>query len=152
MATDPIATAAAGGLAAAATRLGRSSVTVTPLGFGGASIGNLYKQVSDDEAAAVVDAAWHAGIRYFDTAPHYGLGRSEQRLGATLRRLPRASYTVSTKVGRLLVPSPGNAGHRDPGGFDVPAAHRRVWNFTSAGVRRSLLESLDRLGLEFSQP
>jgi D-threo-aldose 1-dehydrogenase len=117
-----------------------------PFGFGGAGIGNLFSAVSDEEALAAVDAAWDAGVRYFDTAPHYGLGLSERRLGAALRRRPRAEYVLSTKVGRLLVPHAG--GGRDDEGFDVPATHRRVWDFSRDGVRRSLEQSLERLGLD----
>ncbi len=115
------------------------------LGFGGAGIGNLYRAIPDGEALATVLAAWDAGIRYFDTAPHYGLGLSEQRLGAVLRDKPRNEFVVSTKVGRLLEPTPH--GGRDPEGFDVPADKKRVWDFSEAGIRRSLEDSLERLGL-----
>lgn len=115
------------------------------LGFGGAGIGNLYRAIPDGEALATVLAAWDAGIRYFDTAPHYGLGLSEQRLGAVLRDKPRDEFVISTKVGRLL--EPNDSGGQDPEGFDVPATHRRVWDFTEAGIRRSIEESLERLGL-----
>ena len=83
----------------------RPGVTVTELGFGGAPVGNLYTAVSDDGAVAAIDAAWECGIRYFDTAPHYGLGLSEQRLGKALARQPRSQTVLSTKVGRLLVPA-----------------------------------------------
>jgi D-threo-aldose 1-dehydrogenase len=121
-------------------------MNVTPYGFGSAPIGNLFTALSDEEAAVAIDAAWDAGIRYFDTAPHYGLGLSERRLGAALRDRPRADYVISTKVGRLLEPS--SAGGRDDQGFDVPATHRRVWDFSRDGVRRSLEESLERLGLD----
>jgi aryl-alcohol dehydrogenase-like predicted oxidoreductase len=121
---------------------------LTALGFGAAQGGNLYRATSDETFAAAVDAAWSAGIRYFDTAPHYGLGLSERRLGAALRGRPRDSYLVSTKVGRLLEPTPGAAPGRDPEGFDVPASHRRVWDFSRDGVRRSLDESLQRSGLD----
>jgi len=128
--------------------LGRSGVEVTELGFGAASIGNLYKVVPDEEAAAAVTAAWDRGVRYFDTAPHYGLGLSERRMGAVLAGYPRNGYTLSTKVGRLLVANPGGADKRDlDNGFDVPATLRRQWDFTADGVRRSLDESLERLGL-----
>ncbi|WP_308249766.1 aldo/keto reductase [Sphaerisporangium fuscum] len=120
---------------------------VTRYGFGAAPIGNLYTAISDEQAAEAVDAAWTGGVRYFDTAPHYGLGLSERRLGAALRSRPRESYTLSTKVGRLLVPSSG--GGRDDQGFDVQATHRRVWDFSRDGVRRSLEESLSRLGHDF---
>ncbi|MFJ4264771.1 aldo/keto reductase [Paenarthrobacter nicotinovorans] len=121
-------------------RLGR-------LGFGGAGIGNLYRAIPDGEALATVLAAWDAGVRYFDTAPHYGLGLSEQRLGAVLRDKPRDEFVISTKVGRLLEPNP--AGGRDSEGFDVPATTRRVWDFSEAGIRRSIEDSLERLGLSY---
>jgi D-threo-aldose 1-dehydrogenase len=139
---------ATGGTAVMNAVLGRSTVAVTRLGLGCASVGNLYSAIPDDTAEAIVDAAWTAGVRYFDTAPHYGLGLSERRLGSALRGRPRAAYTISTKVGRRLEPDPGGAGVRDSEGFDVPADHRRVWDFTPDGVRRTLAGSLDRLGLD----
>ena len=126
----------------------RPAVRLTALGFGAAQGGSLYRATSDDEFASAVDAAWAAGIRYFDTAPHYGLGLSERRLGAALRSRPRDEYVVSTKVGRLLVPSPETAQARDPEGFDVPADHQRVWDFSRDGVLRSLEASLERTGLD----
>lgn len=120
-----------------------------PLGFGGANIGNLYRAMSDDDAHAVLDAAWQAGIRHFDTAPHYGLGLSERRFGEFLADRPRAEYVLSTKVGRLLRPIPERADRTDEdNGFDVPAAFERVWDSSADGVRRSLEESLHRLGLD----
>ncbi|MGC5011117.1 aldo/keto reductase [Streptosporangium sp. DT93] len=122
---------------------------VSRYGFGAAPIGNLFSPVGEDEARAAVDAAYEAGIRLFDTAPHYGLGLSERRLGAALAGRPRDSYTLSTKVGRLIVPADGDGPFgRDDQGFDVPASSRRVWDFSRDGVRRSLEESLERLGLE----
>jgi len=131
------------------SRLGRTGVAVTELGFGGAPIGNLYTPVSDAQARATVDAAWAAGVRYFDTAPHYGLGLSEQRLGAALRERPRAEFTVSTKVGRLLVPNASPRGSDlDIGGFAVPDALTRVFDFSRDSVLRSLESSLERLGLD----
>ncbi|GAA1371733.1 aldo/keto reductase [Catellatospora chokoriensis] len=126
--------------------LGSSTVAVSALGFGAASIGNLYRAVPDEQAAATVDAAWQAGIRYFDTAPHYGLGLSERRLGQALAERPRAEYALSTKVGRILVDEPDGAGDDLANGFAVPATRRRVWDFSAAGVRRSIEESLARLG------
>ena len=122
---------------------------VTRLGFGGAAIGNLFAEVDDAAATAAVTAAWDNGIRYFDTAPHYGLGLSERRLGEVLRTRPRDEYVLSTKVGRILEP----IAHPEPGaldeeGFDVPRAYRRRWDFSGDGVRRSIEESLDRLGLD----
>ena len=128
-------------------RLGRSDVFVTELSFGGAAIGNLYAPVDDETARAAVDAAWAGGIRAFDTAPHYGLGLSERRLGAALADRPRGEYVISTKVGRLLTPvaAPYDT---DDEGFAVPAHSRRVFDFSADGVRRSLDASLARLGLD----
>jgi D-threo-aldose 1-dehydrogenase len=120
---------------------------LTELSLGCAQLGNLYRAVTDEQATATVHAAWGVGIRYFDTAPHYGLGLSERRLGAALAGLPRDEYVVSTKAGRLLEPvSRGDA--RDDEGFDVLATHRRVWDFSRDGVLRSLSDSLARLGLD----
>ena len=118
------------------------------LGYGAASLGNLFHEVTDAEARAVIEAAWQGGVRYFDTAPHYGLGLSERRLGAALADHPREEYLLSTKVGRILEPSPERADRLDDEGFVVPAAYRRVWDPTPAGVRRSLEESLGRLGTD----
>ncbi|MGV9914547.1 aldo/keto reductase [Streptomyces tendae] len=129
------------------TPLGGGKVTVTPLGLGGAALAGLYTPVSPAQAAATVEAAWDVGLRYFDTAPHYGLGLSERRLGEVLRTKPRAAYTLSTKVGRLLEPHAGG-GDDLAHGFAVPATHRRVWDFSASGVRRSLEESLTRLGTD----
>jgi D-threo-aldose 1-dehydrogenase len=121
---------------------------MSELGFGAAVIGGLHRWVDEDTALAAVDTAWSLGIRYYDTAPHYGLGLSERRLGKALASRPRTEYTISTKVGRLLVPSPELAGQRDTQGFDVPADFRREWDFSADGVRRSLESSLDRLGMD----
>ncbi len=128
-------------------RLGRSPVLVTELSFGGAAIGNLFTEVTDGDARAAVDAAWDGGIRTFDTAPHYGLGLSERRLGDALRHRPRDQYVICTKVGRLLLPA-GPPYGRDPEGFAMPADHVREFDFSADGVRRSLAASLDRLGLD----
>lgn len=122
-------------------------VELTGLSYGAAGIGNLFTVVGDDEARAAVDAAWDAGIRAFDTAPHYGLGLSERRLGAALRERPRGEFVVSTKVGRILEPVADPVGLDDQG-FAVPAAFRRVWDFSADGVRRSIAASLERLGLD----
>ena len=124
------------------------AATVTALGFGAAQLGNLYQAIDEETAAAAVDGAWAAGIRYFDTAPHYGLGLSERRLGSALAGRPRDEFTVSTKVGRLLAPTPHRAHLTDDQGFEVPADHRREWDFSADGVRRSLDSSLTRLGLD----
>ncbi|OLT17620.1 aldo/keto reductase [Pseudonocardia sp. CNS-139] len=126
-----------------------TGLSLGPAGFGGANLGNIFTAMSDEHAAAILEAAWDAGVRYFDTAPHYGLGLAERRLGAFLRTRPRAEYVVSTKAGRLLVPSPETSDKfDDEGQFAVPADMRRVWDFTAGGVRRSLEESLERLGLD----
>jgi D-threo-aldose 1-dehydrogenase len=116
------------------------------LAFGGGPLGGLFAPLDDDTAAAALDAAWAGGVRCFDTAPHYGIGHSERRMGAFLRSRPPGEYTVSTKVGRLLVPQ-DPAGRMDES-FAVPATHRRVWDFSRDGVRRSLDESLGRMGLD----
>ena len=118
------------------------------LGFGGAAIGNLFTAVDDATARAAVDAAWDSGVRYFDTAPHYGLGLSERRIGEALRERPRAEFVLSTKVGRILEPAVADPGAKDDQGFDVPAAYVRRWDFSGDGVRRSIEESLGRLGLD----
>ncbi|GAA2084113.1 aldo/keto reductase [Streptomyces albiaxialis] len=127
--------------------LGRSTVEVTELGFGGGPLGGLFTPLDDGTAAAALAAAWDAGIRYYDTSPHYGLGQSERRTGAALRRRDPAAYTVSTKVGRILVPQDPE-GREDPEGFRVPATYRRVWDFSRDGVRRSVEDSLTRSGLD----
>ena len=136
------------GVVTLATRpVGRSALRLTELSLGCAQLGNLYQAITDEQARATVDAAWEQGIRYFDTAPHYGLGLSERRLGAALAGRPRSEYVLSTKVGRRLEPlSP--ARQLDDAGFDVKATHRRVWDFSRDGVLRSLEESLQRLGVD----
>ncbi len=128
--------------------LGAGGVPVTGLSLGTAALGNLYRPVGEDQARATVDAAWQAGIRYFDTAPHYGLGLAERRLGEALRDRPRAEFTVSTKAGRLLEPVARPHGDDRANGYAVPATHRRIWDFSADGVRRSIEESLLRLGLD----
>jgi D-threo-aldose 1-dehydrogenase len=130
------------------TRLGRTAVEITRLGLGCAPIGNLYRAMADDDARTTVDAAWECGVRYFDTAPHYGLGLSERRLGAALRAHPRDSFAVSTKVGRILEPNEAPSGSDLRQGFDVPDTLTRRFDFSADGVRRSLAESLARLDLD----
>ncbi len=127
-------------------RLGHTSVEVTELGFGGGPLGGLFEPLDDETAAVALAAGWDAGIRYFDTSPHYGIGQSERRTGGLLRQQPRGEYTLSTKVGRVLVPQ--DAAGRTDESFHVPATHRRVWDFTRDGVRRSVEDSLTRLGVD----
>lgn len=126
----------------------RSTLALPALGYGAANVGNLHRALTDDEAHAVLEAAWGTGIRYFDTAPHYGLGLSERRLGAFLRTKPRDEFVLSTKAGRLLVPDPDGEGLDLAHDFHVPATLRREWDFSPAGIRRSVEESLERMGLD----
>jgi len=128
-------------------RIGSTAVELTELGFGAAVIGNLYKVTPAHDARAAVETAWQMGIRYFDTAPHYGLGLSERRLGAALRDRPRDAYVISSKVGRLLVPNEQPKGTDDEG-FVVRDDLRRQWDFSRDGVLRSIEDSLERTGLD----
>jgi D-threo-aldose 1-dehydrogenase len=127
--------------------LGRGGLRVQPLSFGGAPLGNLGTAISDEAAAGAVYAAWERGIRYFDVSPHYGLGLAERRLGSALREYPRDEYILSTKVGRVLFDT-GEETRHDTQGFDVRSNLRRVFDYSADGVRRSLEESLSRLGLD----
>ena len=116
-----------------------------PLGMGGAPLGNLFTVVPEADARASIDAAWDAGIRHFDTAPHYGAGLSELRMGASLRDRPRDDFTFSTKVGRLLhaaqdVPTEAE-------GFVHASPFRRRFDYSAAGAQRSIEDSLARTGL-----
>lgn len=130
------------------TRSVAGDLALTEIGLGAAQFGNLNRETTDEASTAAVDRAWEAGIRYFDTAPHYGLGLSERRLGAALAGRPRDEFVLSTKVGRLLVPDPHGASRTDDEGFVVPATTRRQWDFSRDGVLRSVEESLVRLGLD----
>lgn len=113
-------------------RLGRTGLEVTRLGLGTAPLGGLYRDVPDEQAAALLDAAWAAGLRFYDTAPYYGHGLSERRVGAALRSRPRHELVLATKVGRLLRGEPPQP----------------VFDFSAAAARRSLEESLARLGMD----
>lgn len=121
---------------------GPSGRPLSRLSFGGAPIGNLYASVDDAMAAAAVMRAWQQGIRHFDTAPYYGYGLSESRLGAALHGLARDSYTLSTKVGRRIEADSGRADHAD--GFVVDG-RRASFDYSRDGVLRSLEASLHRL-------
>ncbi|MCF2534204.1 aldo/keto reductase [Streptomyces sp. FB2] len=127
--------------------LGRSGVTVSRIGLGTAPLGGLFSAVGGRDATGTLEAAWAAGIRYFDTAPHYGAGLAEQRLGAFLTGLgpARADCTVSTKVGRLLVP--GESAPGDEAFHGAPDLVR-IRDYSAEGVYRSLAESLERSGLD----
>lgn len=119
---------------------------LSPLGLGTAPLGGLYSAVSDEQAYRVIEAAWEYGLRFFDTAPMYGNGSAERRLGATLRGKPRHSYVLATKVGRLLrlpaTPSVEDAYYKGT------PPERPVFDFSYDGVMRSFEESLIRLGLD----
>jgi D-threo-aldose 1-dehydrogenase len=126
--------------------VGQTGLAISRIGFGGAPIGDLKRAPSDAAARKLLGAAWDAGIRYFDTAPFYGSGLSERRIGDFLRAKPRDEYVLSTKVGRLLVPDGEWARERHNNRRAMP--FRPVFDFTYGGVMRSYEHSLQRLGLE----
>ena len=104
---------------------GARALQLGTLGFGGAGIGNLYRAMPDSQAAAIVEAAWDAGIRYFDTAPHYGLGLSERRLGSVLKGKPRQEFVVSTKVRDSMTNGPAKTG--GPASRTAGSLPSRAW-------------------------
>ncbi|TLX61798.1 aldo/keto reductase [Stutzerimonas nosocomialis] len=120
-------------------------ISLPRLGFGGAPLGNMFKPLDEATADATLAAAWEAGIRYYDTSPHYGAGLSEQRFGRLLADKRRDDYVLSTKVGRLLQPAdkPDNA---PPFVDELP--NHRVLDYSADGARRSLEASLERLGVD----
>jgi len=127
-------------------RLGRSALDLTKLGLGTAPLGGLFAPVSELEAEATIASAWSLGVRYFDTAPLYGFGLAEQRLGRFLRAQPRDSFVLSTKVGRLLRtddPAPAEDDH-----YKGAPPLRPHFDYSFDGVMRSVDESLTRLGLD----
>jgi D-threo-aldose 1-dehydrogenase len=125
--------------------LGRSDVAVTRFGFGTMTIGGFQSAMSDEQADAVLGAAWDAGVRFFDTAPQYGCGLAEERLGAFLRSRARADAVVATKVGKRIVPlgSGGETQPLFPGGHD----HEMAFDYSYDGTLRIIDKSLQRLGL-----
>lgn len=125
------------------SRLG--SLVVTSIGLGSGPLGGLFAPVNDADAEATLAAGWSAGIRFYDTAPLYGFGLAERRLGAFLRQQPRESYAISTKVGRLLRPEANSA---EDDHYKGAPALRPQFDFSYDGVMRSVEESLDRLGLD----
>ncbi len=122
-------------------------INITELGFGAAPIGNLFKAISEQEAQATLNTAWAQGIRYFDTAPLYGLGLSETRLNHFLRGKKRKDYVISTKIGRLLQACPPDQRTGIGKFFDTPN-RREVFDYSYDGVMRSLEFSLERLGID----
>src|SRR3989442_14089690 len=125
-------------------KLGRTPLQVTRLGFGTAPLGGLFQALADDEAQRVVEAAWAAGIRFFDTAPQYGNGLAEQRLGTVLSAKPRDQFVLATKVGRLLRAGAPPQTETFP---DAPPLNP-VFDFSYDGVMRSVEESIARLGID----
>ena len=123
----------------------RERLRRSPLGLGGAPLGNLFRPISDEYAHGIVEQALKNGIAYFDTAPHYGHGLSEHRMGAVLRDSPRDSFVLSTKVGRLL--EPNHAASRTQFGYVDILPFDQRYDYSRAGVLRSLDDSLQRLGL-----
>jgi len=126
-------------------QVGRTAVTVTRFGLGTAPLAGLFEAVDEAQGIAVIERAWDAGIRFFDTAPLYGHGLAELRLGKALKRKPRDEFTLATKVGRLLradvPPEPGQA-------FRGTPPVNPTFDFSYDGVMRSFEESLERLGLD----
>lgn len=135
--------------AVATTRrtFGRGGLSVGPYSFGVAPIANLGREVAPQTATEALEAAWAAGVRYFDAAPHYGLGLGEARLGEFLASKPRDEFIVSTKVGRLLIENPRGA-QPDDESFAVTSTFMRKLDYSGDGIRRSLEDSLDRMGLD----
>jgi D-threo-aldose 1-dehydrogenase len=127
-------------------RIGRSSVEVTPLGLGTAPLGDLFVRIADEEASAIVHTAIETGITLVDTAPYYGLGLSEHRVGDALRNLPDDGFVLATKVGRVLRPVRRGAERRDDlwlGGL----AFDPVFDYGYDAILRSHEDSLQRLGM-----
>ena len=126
-------------------QVGETGLILDSLGMGCSTIGNLYRPVPDEDARHCLDAAWASGFRYFDTAPFYGLGLSERRVGDALRERAGESFVLSTKVGRLLTPA-GYSEKRH--GFCSPMPFDFVYDYSYDGVMRSYEDSLQRLGLD----
>jgi D-threo-aldose 1-dehydrogenase len=128
-------------------RHGNGGLAFTEIGMGTAPLGNLYRAVSDDEAHAVLEAAWAGGLRYYDTAPLYGLGLAETRMNRFLRGKPRGDYLLSTKIGRYFRMATPET--RDGLGtwFEVPA-RAQVYDYSYDGTMRSLEFSFERLGVD----
>ncbi len=124
-----------------------AAIRFTRLGFGGAPLGNLYKAISERQAQETLDSAWAGGMRYFDTAPLYGLGLSETRINHFLRGKRRTDYVISTKVGRRLVACPPDQ-RTGIGKFFATPSRREAYDYSYDGILRSFESSLERLGLD----
>jgi D-threo-aldose 1-dehydrogenase len=129
----------------------RKTLLKGPLGFGAAPLGNMFRNIPDAEASATVEAAWEQGTRYFDTAPFYGAGLSEIRLGKVLSKYNRDDYVLSTKVGRIILDQI-ETGPRDFGEKGVLFAFGRpnkiAYDYSEKGTLRSIDDSLKRLGVD----
>ncbi|MBL4918445.1 aldo/keto reductase [Szabonella alba] len=126
-------------------RLGRTDLHLTEFSFGAAGIGNLYRPVARQDAMATLDLAWQAGMRYFDTAPFYGQGLSERRIGDFLQGKPRGDYVISTKVGRILKPI--TDGSQPDNGYVDALPFSINYDYSHDGILRAWEDSLARLGL-----
>ena len=130
----------------------RNTLLAGPMGFGTAPLGNMYRNIPEEEAEATVDAAWAAGTRFFDTAPFYGAGLSEIRLGKALRKYPRDEYVIATKVGRLVLDElvdPNTRTFGEKGNiFKDGRANAIAYDYTADGTKRSIEESMKRMGLD----
>lgn len=126
-------------------RIGHTALELTELSFGAAPIGNLYRPVERAQAMSALETAWNAGIRYYDTAPYYGQGLSERRLGDFLQGKPREQFVLSTKVGRLL--DPITKGPLPENGFVAALPFDVRYDYSYDGIMRSWEDSLQRLGL-----
>ncbi len=126
-------------------KVGKTSLEVTALSLGSAPLGGLYHDLSEADAQATVDAAWQSGIRFFDTAPHYGHTKAEHRLGDALRRYPREDYVLSTKVGRRFVPR--TTPYDGSEGWSNPLPFQAIYDYTYDGILRSFEDSQQRLGI-----
>ena len=130
----------------ATRKIGKSDAVVTRMGLGGAPLGDHFEVIDEGQAQRVLQAAWDAGIRYFDTAPFYGYGKSEHRVGHFLRQQPRREYTISTKVGRVLKPT-SDLDAFDPGFWAGGLPFDLEFDYSYDGIMRSYEDSLQRLGL-----
>ncbi|GGO83892.1 oxidoreductase [Marinobacterium nitratireducens] len=127
-------------------RFGRVELNVSAMGYGAAPIGNIFQPITEDVSRGMLKAAWDAGLRYFDTAPMYGHGLSEARVGEALRWYPRDEFVLSTKVGRLLTPRPRNEIDFSPWVDGLPFAMH--FDYSYDGAKRSIEDSIQRMGLE----
>ena len=126
--------------------IGGTGLPVTELGFGGAGLGELFEPVSEPDAQATLEAAWSAGVRYFDTAPWYGHGLSEHRIGYFLRQKSRTDYVLSTKVGRIYT-AKGKDSTFDRAPWVGGLEFELRFDYTRSGILRSYEDSLQRFGI-----